>query len=269
MSAVGPRTDLALSESRHGPMLYLKGDRVVGASLAQYGEYSEREFDLLRQLVRPGDMVAEVGANIGAHTVPLARLVGREGAVFAFEPQRIIFQILCANLVLNGLRNVLAHPVGLGRETGVLRVPPVDYGAPGDFGGIALVDGPGEPVQVMTLDQYGLQRLRLLKIDAEGMEEQVLQGARGTIARLRPLLYVENDRADTSAALIRTVRGLGYRLWWHLPPLFSPENHFGKAENVFGPLVSVNMLAVPQEAEAQIDLPEITADDADWRDALR
>ena len=77
-------------------MLFLPSDLYVGRSLELYGESSEFEGELFAQLCRPGQIVVEVGAHIGSHTIHLAKLVGPAGTVYAFEPQRIIFQIMCA-----------------------------------------------------------------------------------------------------------------------------------------------------------------------------
>lgn len=257
---------LEISRCRHGTMLYSTRDRYVGGSLAKYGEFSEGEVDLFRQMLRPGDTVVEVGANIGAHTVALANLVGPTGGVHAFEPQRIIFQMLCANIALNGLANVNTVHAGLAAQPGTLQVPPVDYAGPGNFGGISLAAGIGESVGLRTFDSYNLSALRLLKIDVEGMEGEVLAGATATIARLRPLLYVENDREPKSPALIRQLLDLGYRLWWHLPRLFNPQNFRGEAENIFGSVISINMIGIPRETPASIDLREITDPASRWQD---
>ena len=72
----------------------------------------------------------------------------------------------------------------------------------------------------------------------------MIAGAVRTIRQFRPLLYVENDRQEKSAALIRQLLDLDYRLYWHLPPLFNSQNYFGVAENVFGPIISSNMLGI-------------------------
>src|SRR5437870_1047961 len=91
---------LQLRRCRHGLMLYNLNDTYIGAMLEKYGEFSEGETDVFHQLVRPGMTVVEVGANVGAHTLSIARLVGPQGRVLAFEPQRSIFQMLCANLAM-------------------------------------------------------------------------------------------------------------------------------------------------------------------------
>ena len=101
---------------RTGPIVYNRFDRYVGASLHRYGEFSHSEQALFEVLVGRGQVVVEVGANIGAHTVVLSRLVGADGEVHAFEPQRIVFQALCANLALNQCTNVWARQMAVGSE---------------------------------------------------------------------------------------------------------------------------------------------------------
>src|SRR3954468_25099344 len=100
---------LRLRQCRHGLMLYDLKSKLLGAMLERYGEYSESQVDIFRQQLRPGMTVVEVGANIGAQTLAFAQAVGSEGRVMAFEPRRSIFQLLCANLALNGIDNVEAH----------------------------------------------------------------------------------------------------------------------------------------------------------------
>ena len=84
---------------------------------------------MFRQYVRPGWTVLEIGANMGAHTPSLAKMVGASGAVHAFEPQRILFQILCANVAINALTNVYTYHAAVGREAGTIVVPKLDYTA--------------------------------------------------------------------------------------------------------------------------------------------
>ncbi|HEY7309849.1 MAG TPA: FkbM family methyltransferase [Gemmataceae bacterium] len=234
---------------RHGTMLYNVHDQYIGRSLDLYGEYSEGEVDLFRQMVKPGQVVLEVGANIGAHTVFLARAVVPGGRVLAFEPQRIVYQTLCANLALNNITNVYCWQAAVGRTPGEVRVPLLDYARPNNFGGVQLgAAGEGEPVPVRTIDGLQLPRCALIKVDVEGMEQEVVEGAVATLQRCQPLLYVENDRREKSASLIRTLDALGYKLFWHRPPLFNPNNFAGNPNNVFAHIVSANMLCCPKNA---------------------
>lgn len=261
------RPPLRAKRCRHGTMLYLTTDRYVGGSLDLYGEFSEGETSLFAQVIRPGMTVADIGANMGAHTIYFARAVGAAGRVVAFEPQRVIHQILCANVMLNALPNVFAHQACVGREPGTVLVPPLNYGSDNNFGGLALgAFTAGEAVPQRTLDSLALDGCDFVKIDVEGMEAEVLEGGRETLARHRPLLYVENDREAKSAPLIALLFELGYRLYWHLPPLFNRANFFGSEKNIFGNVVSVNMIAVPKSANVALNgFREITSAADRWQ----
>jgi len=95
--------------------------------------------------------------------------------------------------------------------------------------------------------------LRFLKIDVEGMEEEVLRGASDTIRRLQPLLYVENDRFDRSLSLMTCLEQLGYLMYWHTPPLFNPDNFRRNPVNEFPGVVSVNLFCVHRDSGSAIN----------------
>jgi FkbM family methyltransferase len=251
---------------RYGTMLYNVHDRYIGRSLDVYGEYSEGEIELFRQIIKPGQRVIEVGANIGAHTVFLAQHVGLEGSVLAFEPQRIVFQTLCANMAINSITNVQCLLLAVGARAGALKVPVLDYLSENNFGGLNLESpGLGETVGVIAIDDLNLSKCHFLKVDVEGMEEQVMAGAAKTIARLRPILYVENDHAfhvdrpdkPRSDSLIRAIDALGYTMYWHRPFYFNPKNFGGVSEDIFPTLASVNMLCVPRETSQEVGLERV------------
>ena len=254
----------AIKACRQGMMIYLKKDIYLGRSLDLYGEFSEGEIAVFSQLIRPGDVVVEAGANIGAHTVFFAKAVGDAGMVIAYEPLRFIHQMLCANIALNDLTNVHARHAALGESSGQIAVHTPDYRSESSFGSFSIGSG-NETVLLETIDSLNLQTLRFIKIDVEGMEANVIRGAVQTIQRLRPILYLENDRHEKSATLIESVLSLNYRLWWHLPPLFNPNNFAGNRENVFGNIVSVNLLCIPKEAATNIDgLREVLSPNDRW-----
>jgi FkbM family methyltransferase len=257
---------------KHGRFVYPPQDRYVGRSLAVYGEYSDQEVAFLQTLVRPGAVVVEVGANIGAITVPLARAVGPTGRVLAFEPQTAVCQLLTRNLADNDLPWAQAVPAALGQAVGLASIPVPTYTQPGNFGAVSLgkTAGQGEAcAPVLSLDSLGLEQLDLLKIDCEGMEVEVLLGARATIARCRPAVYVENDRTERSAELITLLGELGYTLWWHLPPLYNRRNAAGVARNVFPGIVSINMVGLPQGRQPHFALRQVDGPAARWQDAAQ
>jgi FkbM family methyltransferase len=186
--------------------------------------------------------------------------------VYAFEPQRIVFQTLCANMALNSVVNVHCRPEALGESPRTIMVPPIDYSSENNFGGMTLGGRAGEAVAVVTLDSLNLPRCDFLKIDVEGMELNVLKGAARTIETLRPILYVENDRGELSAPLIEHLLSLDYNLYWHLPPLYNPENFYRNPVNEFGRTVSVNMLGIHSSVASAISgLKKIEGPTSDWR----
>ena len=240
-------------QCRYGTMLYNIHDTYIGRSLDEYGEFSEGEVDVFRQAVKPGQIVLEVGANIGTHTVWFSQAVGPTGSVLAFEPQRIVFQTLCANLALNSLTNVHCFCVAAGSAPGQITVPILDQNSTNNFGGLGLGSHPrGELTPMLTIDGLNLSACHFLKIDVEGMEHDVLMGATKTIAAHSPILYVENDRPERAEALIRLIDSFGYNMFWHRPPLFNPGNFSANPQNIFGNIVSINMLCLPKAISQQI-----------------
>ena len=137
---------MSLNPCRHGTVLFNQQDTFVGRSLDLYGEWCEAEIDLLSQVLKPGDVVLDVGANIGCHTVPFAKLVGESGRVVAFEPQRLVFQNLCANLALNALRNVVTYDAGVGKDAGWMHLPVFDPRQQFNFAAISMTGHESGPL---------------------------------------------------------------------------------------------------------------------------
>ncbi len=248
----------AMIKGKEGYIVYNKNDTYIGKAIEKYGEFSGLEVEIFENLCHPSDVVIEVGANIGTHTLVFSRLVGPTGRVYAYEPQRIVFQTLCANLALNSITNVECMQQALSNEVGHLVIPEINYHREGNFGGIEIDKfTSGSKVEVVKLDsRIDLPRLNFLKIDAEGMEHQIISGAVDIINKYKPILYVENDRLEKSKALIELINTLDYRIFWHLPPLYNEHNYAGDSENLWPGIVSVNMLCIHRSVKTNIDLLE-------------
>ena len=243
-----------LIEARHGTILYNKNDIYIGKSIEKYGEFSYLEAKIFEQICKAGDIVIEVGANIGAHTLYLSKLVGN-GFVFAFEPQRLVFQNLCANLALNSISNVFAYQEAVSNENGTIIIPECNFKENNNFGGINIENTKnGTTVNKQKLDNFlnKIDRLKLLKIDVEGMEISVIKGASELIKKFRPMIYVENDRQEHSKELIELLWSLDYKMYWHLPKLYNKNNFFCQEDNIFGNIVSVNMLCLHKDSSIEI-----------------
>jgi hypothetical protein len=149
-----------------------------------------------------------------------------------------------------------------------------DYRKPGNYGGVSLVTSTiGPPQQArfdgsapsnivcMRLDDTitGLQSLRLLKIDVEGMESAVLRGATNLIRQHRPIIYCEMNRADTADELASVLRMLGYDIYWHAFRGFHADNFRETSHNICGLYGDVNVVCLPQEAPDRPDLPRMNS----------
>lgn len=137
------------------------------------------DLSLFTDYCRPGDVVADVGANIGEVSIVFSQRVGGTGHVFAFEPQPRIFQYLLGNLTLNHCVNVTSRNIALGSAPGIVHMSDDKH----DDMNRVTQSGAIE-VTCSTLDaELPAQPIALLKIDVEGSELNVLKGATGVLAR--------------------------------------------------------------------------------------
>jgi len=201
----------------YGQMLVNRHDINQTTALLKTGlAVDHRDIVLLTQVLRllGTDLtVLDIGANFGAFALAFAHCVGEGGKVHAFEPQRILFNMLAGSVALNSLTNVFCHHLALGDRECRVEIPQFDYSQPLNFGSIEFTAEQREPlnqqrghdpgraeyVSLTTIDQLAFPRVHLMKIDAEGMEMQVLAGAADTLRRCHPVLYVEFLKSDKAA----------------------------------------------------------------------
>lgn len=225
-------------QGRYGEFHVNALDDFVGRSLIEYGEFSKGEGDLFADLIKPDWKVVEVGANIGAHTKQLTQLAH---SVTAYEPNPDNAELLRLNAP-----DAVVIEAAVGRDQGQTTVERPSYRLPGNFGGLHVGRG-DHPVPMVTLTEP----CDFLKLDVEGMEMEVLEGARsiGT-----PIIYAEADHASKAEPLLRWLTARGYRTWWHLPKLFVLDNYNQNTANVWPEgIASVNLLAVPENQPLGVD----------------
>ncbi len=146
-------------------------------------------------------VIVDAGANIGLVSIPIAQEIkAKGGVVHAFEVQRMMFYALCGSAALNDLDNLHAHNKALGSSADTVSAGQPNYSIPQDFGLYSLVDpvtsSSREDVPVVAIDDLRLPRLDFLKIDVEGMELEVLRGARRVIRDFAPWCWVEYWKVD-------------------------------------------------------------------------
>lgn len=262
---------MRLVQAKHGAFIINRNDAIVGKSLEHYGEWCEGEIETLLQILEPGDIVIDVGANIGTHAIPLARKIGQEGGVLAIEPQRLVHQTLCGNVAINGLVNVVCVIAAAGAEPGRTLLPLFDPAEPVNWAGVSARGyEEGEETEVITLDDLAFNRCKLIKIDTAGMEAEVLAGAKALIQRCQPALFVTANAAEGDPALLGLLEEMGYAGWWHVTRYFHPDNHRGSAEDLFeGYRPDASLLCFPKAAEVQINgFEPLTGTDDSWVKAM-
>jgi len=181
-----------------GFTLLLHGDNYLEEEILRTGVWEPLATQYVQQTLRPGMVAVDVGANIGYFSFLMAHLVGRQGRVHAFEPYPGYIDRMCASLAVNDFEQIELHQVALSDRWGTQTL----------YKGLASARmcrwSHSDPafskvhdtvtVACMPFDDYareGLDRLDLMKIDVDGHEMKVLQGARGTIERYKPAVVIE------------------------------------------------------------------------------
>lgn len=268
--AVSQKTEVSIEEKtsfykmvegRHGRFLVNPHDLYIGRSLIEYGEYSPFEWELYSKILVKGGVVIEAGANSGSLTVPLANTVGPQGKIYAYEPQPIIFQNMCANLALNGLFNVYAYNGGCAQERGEMIIPDISYNRDDNYGGVQLDYfkdcKQGQKIELLVIDEQEIPRVNLFKLDVEGMELQVLKGAEETIKRSNPIIYAECHPDERAVEKLEYLYSLDYRVFKHICPLYTKANYFSNPVDIFDGQGCLNILCFPKALNVNINLPEI------------
>jgi FkbM family methyltransferase len=248
-----------LKRCRYGWMLVT--GPIIGKCLELYGQYSEDEVRIFRAFLKPGGVAIDVGANIGDLTVPMAQIAGPAGRVYAVESHSDMFNVLCANLAMNEIKNTKPINAFVADDDGVA------MGGPwGEFGYVSKTWRP----PVLSIDSLCLEHCDFIKIDVDGKEMEVLRSARGTIARLRPIIYLENDDRERWPAIFEFLRVREYDVFWHPAPIFEPDNFAGNRTNHWAPevMVSLMMLCVPAERSTGVAewLQPVASKDEWWTD---
>ncbi|OQW68076.1 MAG: FkbM family methyltransferase [Proteobacteria bacterium ST_bin12] len=216
-----------LASTNHGTFIVNRNDyRMVDANrgygvgyqLLNTSSFDQEEvsfvmalLSLRRKYFGDGVVGLDCGANIGVHTVEWAKHMHQWGRVIAFEAQEKVYYALAGNIAINNCLNASAQLAAVGSENKEIKIPVPDYLVPASFGSLELKQNKSNEfigqkidysdaamlaVQQKTIDSLNLPRVDLIKIDVEGMEVDVLQGAVETIKRCKPMMTIEIIKTD-------------------------------------------------------------------------
>lgn len=241
-----------LVNSHYGPMIINAQDRYIGRSIEQFGSWAADDIELIKSILqiqlqdKSQVCFFDVGANIGTHTVALARHFGNHIRVRSFEAQRQVYYMLCGNVALNGLDNVTCEHRAMSNKINdaiVMQLP--DYTQNNNFGGFELVPPTHsdnhdmikkqtEQVLTTTIDSYN-EAVDFVKLDVEGMEHLVLDGARNTFGLHRPICFLEVLKTDRDQ-VTEFFTELDYELFQ---------------------IRQDDWIAVPSDSDVDLDLPKV------------
>ena len=172
----------------------LKDDQCICRFIRESGrlDHDQNMLPLLKEFIKNGDVVLDIGAFIGDHTIYYSKLVGDNGSVIAFEPNRDSF--FCLEHNLKAYKNVELINSAIGKEYGFVRTVDVlgnigmNFLIPDNLGGIVIY----------SLNQMEIDRIDFIKIDVEGYELDVLIGGKQTINKFKPTMLIEINDATLS-----------------------------------------------------------------------
>jgi FkbM family methyltransferase len=187
-----------------------------GQWLIDHGNASTIEaskcYDSIRHINNP--VIFDIGSNIGTFTTWMSKACNN-GKIYSFEPQRSVFQLLCGNVAINNLYNVYTYNLAIGKENSKIKFKEPDYFSKNDFGTFSLIEkvineNPKEEiiVDINTLDWFveyhEIPKVDLIKIDVEGMDIDVLLGAKTTIDKFKPVIFIEHN--DSRKSIINEIQ---------------------------------------------------------------
>lgn len=223
------RISNVLVASAYGPMIVNFRDRYIGARFVEDGYAAKGEAEnlikLCEALLSQGApiVVFDLGANVGTHSLALAKTFDGRIAVHVVEAQHQVFHMLCSTMALNGLDMVRCYRAAISDRAGETLTYdlPVDRQA-NNLGGLELVPpalsdnadlvkAGREAAPTITIESFAV-KVYLIKLDVEGMKLRALQGGQHTIARDKPIIFMDFQRSDRRAlAMFLTKNGyLGF-----------------------------------------------------------
>jgi FkbM family methyltransferase len=220
-------------------------DEQTGGNVYRFGFYEAGTLDVMQRVLRPGDVFVDAGASIGLMSLFASQCVRDGGRVLSFEPLPRRYSQLVESIGLNGRRNISAFPFGLGASAQDLSIF-TDRVSPSMVPQAGSTRSENARVEALSdvLEREQVKSLRMIKIDVEGFELDVLQGCKSWLTgKEPPVVCVEYGVYDgASARLLAFLRALpGYRLYQlsgkkkyaSKLDLVAPGQQFRSGDNIF------------------------------------
>jgi FkbM family methyltransferase len=232
-------------------------DDAITKSIIQGWQYQQYMFDFFsfNHINLTGKDIIDVGANNGNFAIDFAHMVGDNGKVHAFEPQRIIYYQLCGNVFINGIDNIICKNYAIGEKEGVVEIEVPNYYEDStyvNFGNVHINNGrqaKKELVEMKMVDSFEFNDVAFIKIDVQGYEPFVIDGAANTILKHRPFMMVEFEQPNlelfgsNEEKLMNKIRSLGYEL---------KRMHEGVNYGTYNNGLCADFICIPEEKISEI-----------------
>ena len=188
-----------LIKTRYGQLKIANEVDLISKSLICYGEWAQNELDILKIFINAGDVILDIGAFIGTHTIAFSKFVGKSGKVYSFEANTQIFNILKENKDLNSLDNVYVLNRVVSDECGKANIAMINIATNDNLGAIEFQENNStDSFEIIktSIDSLELPKISFIKIDVEGMEPTVLKGAYNKIKSDHPIIFLECNTLD-------------------------------------------------------------------------
>jgi len=240
-----------LFNSKFGKIIINKNDKYIGKSIIEKGYWAEEDIVIIiklleLQLAKKDKVIFyDVGSNIGTHSLAIAKTFGPKVTIRAFEAQRMIYNMLCGSVALNGYSTIICHNSAVSNSNGqIIEINTPDYHSENNFGGLELINPlisdnqdmiavGKENIQTVTIDSFN-ENIDFIKMDIDGMEDKAIQGAKKSIRKSRPICFVEIHKTDYNYIF-----------------------NFLKNLNYTGYKSGMDLIAIPNEADININGLEI------------
>lgn len=255
---------VGFTDTNVGEMLVYKHDTIVSSALALYGEYTYSESEVLATWLTPTSTHLDIGTNIGYHALAINKLVGCN--VLAFEPQKNHFAMAAYN---TQNKTIKVHNCAVGKIEGSIRITDFDPNVVENYGIMQVSsDDNGTEVPIVTVDSLNLEACSSMKIDVEGYEFDVLEGANNTIDKFRPIIQYEATEFSKDDETWRKCHAFleakDYKQYWIVSKVKPSGENYKKSDlNPYENLVVANILAIPTEI-GQPDFLAPATRDENW-----
>ena len=183
-----------LYKTRFGDLLWLDSNSCIDESIIKTGVWEDYSTNIVNRLVKPNDYVLDIGANIGYYTVLFSKLVGNNGKVFAVEPTKNYYNVLISNLKENNISNCEPFQIGFSDKEEKLKVFLGQHSASIYDVGVQEFRS-YDWINLLTLNTFiinnKIEKIDFIKIDVDGHEPKILEGAWDTLEKFNPIILLE------------------------------------------------------------------------------